>query len=283
LDLHHNLFYGYRGPIIDAGERERQLENNLTKALINTLSLGGEEVWAPFLTEIGIADARDAKFLLQRRELPTGSAKDRRDRELMGISKCESSCVVSPDADSTYGSVPDAWIYGDGFAALVENKTDGDFSPGQMQAHLGRLRQDESKPPRQIRLTWRQLHSMFGKFRLLPGPTGVAKFLIEQFIQFLDYSGMSGFTGFQTEHFRYFLLHDDEDARRWILDQVRSFADFVLANLKAQEPFYDSFKVGNLAAANSFCWAAFGPREYKNVTHQTISLGSGGAPNLREY
>lgn len=41
MDFHHNLFYGYRGPTLDEGARERQLKNNVTKALINTLRLGG--------------------------------------------------------------------------------------------------------------------------------------------------------------------------------------------------------------------------------------------------
>jgi len=50
MDLHHNLFYGYRGPSTDDRDRERQLENNLTKALVNTLRLGGEAVWRGFLS-----------------------------------------------------------------------------------------------------------------------------------------------------------------------------------------------------------------------------------------
>ena len=71
MDLHHNLFYAYRGSNTDEADRDRQLENNLTKALINTLKLGGESVWRPFLAKLGIAGApRD--FLLQRRDLPGG-------------------------------------------------------------------------------------------------------------------------------------------------------------------------------------------------------------------
>jgi hypothetical protein len=135
VDLHHNVFYGYRGPGTDT-DRERQLENNLTKALVNTLSLGGEEVCRAFLAEIGIRGARDVKFLMQRRELPTGRAKDKQDRVLLGISRRESRCVFSQAVDKTSESVPDAWIYGDRFAVLVESKVNGDFSPGQMQAHL---------------------------------------------------------------------------------------------------------------------------------------------------
>ncbi len=87
---------------------------------------------------------------------------------------------------------------------------------------------------------------------------------------------MTGFTDFKIEHFRYFLLHDDDDARRWIREQVTSFADLVLTGLKVVEPFYDAFDVGNLKRDQSECWVAFGPRDYKEVTHQTVSLGSDG-------
>lgn len=57
VDLHHNLFYSYRGASIDDADRERQLENNLTRALINTLELGGETVWRPFLAEVDLGGA----------------------------------------------------------------------------------------------------------------------------------------------------------------------------------------------------------------------------------
>ena len=198
-----------------------------------------------FLAEIGIADARDVTFLLQRCDLPIRSARDRRDRVLLGISRFESRCVFFPGADKRYESVPDAWISGDKFAVLVESKVNGDFLPCQMQAHHEYLTPSGARAPLVDLRTWRQLHSMFEKFLLLPGLTDGARYLIEQFIQFMEYSGMSGFTDFKIEHFRYFLLHDDDDARRWIREQVDSLADLVLASLKAAEPFYDSFNVGD--------------------------------------
>jgi hypothetical protein len=155
MDLHHNLFYTYRGPGTDA-DRDRQLENNVTKALINTLRLGGEAVWRPFLSWLGIANATGADFLLQRRDLPSGHAAHRRRRVLLGISKRKSDWPPSAGAETTYESLPDAWVYGDGFAVLVESKVgDHDFSPQHMQAHLARLGSAEHSPPKIVLHTWR--------------------------------------------------------------------------------------------------------------------------------
>ena len=95
MDLHHNLFYSYRGPTKDLsdGDRDQQLENNLTKALVNTLHLGREAVWRPFLAELGVRDARSATFLLQRKDLNSGRAAHRRQRVLLGISKQSSESM----------------------------------------------------------------------------------------------------------------------------------------------------------------------------------------------
>jgi len=102
--------------------------------------------------------------------------------------------------------------------------------------------------------------------------------LVTQFIQFLEYSGMSGFTGFRREHFDYFLLHDDDEARRWVCEQMADFASQVRVILHEFAPFYEHYDIGNLKISDSYCWVAFGPRHsaYRQVTHQTTSLGSGG-------
>jgi hypothetical protein len=276
MDLHHNIFYGYRGPIPETADRERQLENNVTKALINTLSLGGSAVWRPFLAELGLANAKRAKFLLQRRDLPSASAAKKRDRVLLGICKRPSAWATVQGAEPPYAGVPDAWIYGDGFAVLLECKgSAGDFSPAQMQAHLARLRSRTS--PKVVRKTWHQAHLFFRG--LLPSLTQpLSRLLTEQFIQFLEYSGMTEFTGFQPDHFQYFLMHDDDDARRWVREQMGFFAAQVLGQLRAFVPFYDAYDVGNLGANDTGCWVAFGPPSpsYRAVTHQTISLKSDG-------
>jgi hypothetical protein len=274
VDLHQNLFYSYRGPNTDDADRDRQLENNLTKALITTLKLGGEPVWRPFLAELGLAGVpRD--FLLQRRDLPGGAAS-KRHRVLLGISKEESAWAHGAGAETTYESLPDAWVYGDGFAVLVETKVNGDFSPGQMEAHYGRLQPKDGAPPMLKLTTWKEIHRLFSSF--LPRLTDSASLLlVKQFSEFLEYCGMSGFTGFRREHFDYFVLHDDDDARRWVREQVEDFATQVQAILHRFAPFYEGYEIGTLKRTDSYCWFAFGPPgTYRIVTHQTMSLAANG-------
>lgn len=278
MDLHHNLFYSYRGQNTDTADRDRQLENNVTKALINTLDLGGSGVCCPFLAWLGLMDTPNVKFLLQRCNLPSGTAAEKRIRVFLGISKKKINWADA-GVNGTSESVPDAWIYGDKFVVLVESKiNDAAFSPGQVQAHLARLKSIGHKSPRIVTKTWGQIHGFFE--RLLPSLTDTpsAKLLVEQFIEFLEYTGMSEFTGFRLEHFRYFLLHDDDDARRWIRDQVGYFATRVQAGLCDSALFYEAPDIGNLKLTDAYCWAAFGPRDraYRKVTHQTISLASDG-------
>jgi transposase len=88
----------------------------------------------------------------------------------------------------------------------------------------------------------------------------------------------SKFTDFLREHFDYFLLHDDDDARRWISAQVDDFAAQVEDRLREFDPFYADYDVGVLKLTDKNCWAAFGPprKTYRDVTHQTISLASDG-------
>jgi len=193
MDLHHNLFYSYRGADVAEVDRERQLEDNVTKALINTLRLGGEDVWRPFLAEVGVSEAKGAVFMLQRHDVPLGAAH-RRCRVLLGISTHPSHWSPAADAEEAYASVPDAWVYGDGFAILMESKVVGDFSGAQMEAHLARLRSSEHTQPVVVLQTWRDVHGFFR--RLLPGLAGAPALLVEQFIQFLEYTDVSGFTGF---------------------------------------------------------------------------------------
>lgn len=280
MDLHCNIFYSYRGQSTDEADRDRQIENNLTKALINTLDLGGIAVYAPFLREIGVPDATDVRFLLQRKDLPSGTSVKKRSCILLGIAKHKQESNWGDEvANGTLESVPDAWVYGDGFAVLVECKVgEGKFSHNQMQAHIARLRSLGGVRPNKVLKTWAEIHGIFTRVLRSLRNAPSAMLLVEQFIQFLEFSGMSEFNGFRLDHFHYFLLHDDDDARRWIREQMGYVAVRVKSLLHEFDKFYEDYDLGNLKRTDLSCWVAFGPRDgkYRKTTHQTMSLGSDG-------
>lgn len=283
MDLHHNIFYSYRGVNSVGVDRDGQLENNLTKALINTLCHGGKSIWQPFLANLGIRNVSDPKFLLQRRDLPSRGAAAKQKRVLLGISRKKSTWSPAPHRRPAYESLPDGWVYDDSFAVLVESKVnEAGFLPDQMEAHRTRLWPREGTPPQVILKTWEDVHRLFlGIQKTLVGSTS-SQLLVAQFVQYLEYSDMTGFTGFRPDHFAYFILHDDDDARRWILNQVDHFAAKVLRKLtkisSSCRRFYKDYDVGTLSASDDYCWVAFGPadNQYRPVTHQTVFLGADG-------
>jgi hypothetical protein len=89
---------------------------------------------------------------------------------------------------------------------------------------------------------------------------------------------MSGFSGFRREHFDYFLIHDDDDARRWLIEQARDLAGQLRDKLRPIAPFYEEYDVGKLHKGDAHCWVAFGPgkQKYRQMTHQTVSFWSDG-------
>jgi hypothetical protein len=146
-----------------------------------------------------------------------------------------------------------------------------------MQGHLGRLQSTEGVPPTIALKTWGEIHAFFRG--LLPSLTdAVSRLLVAQLTQFLEFSGMTGFTGFRPDHFDYFILLDNDDARRWVRDQVEDFGAQVVASLRRIAPFYEEHDVGILKLEKAYCWVAFGPRDksYRNVTHQSINLTAAG-------
>ena len=76
---------------------------------------------------------------------------------------------------------------------------------------------------------------------------------------------MGEFTGFKREHFDYFVLHDADDARLWVRDQITDFAAHVRTALRksVDSSFYKHCQVGKMERSKSYCWVAFGPEPWK--------------------
>ena len=219
-DFHENVFYYYRGPRQSRpGQYDQQLEDNTTKALVNTLQHCDPVVALKFLAWLGINATEKVAVQLQRSTI--GKARIRRasQRVLLGLVG-----VPEPSSDSGAAmregpvdgdSRPDAWLYGEDFVVLIESKVGvASLKPSQMQAHLRKLQPNGRHRPRcQVR-TWAEVHQFFAM--CLSELGGKDKWLVEQFNQYLEWKGMTEFAGFEEWMFKLLSRGEDAEEKRLI-------------------------------------------------------------------
>jgi uncharacterized protein YktB (UPF0637 family) len=287
-DFHHNIFYYYRGTQQSDRERERQLEDNTTKALINTLKHCDSKVTFEFLGWLGIKATKPVTLELQKAIISKGEIGNKSQRLLLGIvptKEIKNPCAeLGRTAAGEKDSFPDAWIYGDNFVVLVESKVEGkegaSLELDQMERHYQKLLVDTEQQPDCRIHTWAEAHRFFKNLSDELGDelTPKDKWLIEQFTQYLEWIGMAEFIGLEQGMFNYFATCIDdrnEDDRRWVRGTMRSFAEKILEGLQAVDSsFYQDYDVGRLLLKDDHCWTAFGPKDknYRRLAHQTVSL-----------
>lgn len=255
------------------------MEDNTTKALINTLEHCGPTIALKFLDWLGIAVTGRVRFELQKATIGTGKIQSRSQRLLLGLVPSRGARDPYAGLEETVtekeGGRPDAWLYGDAFIVLLESKVEGPLELDQMQRHFQKLRVGMEGQPRCEVRTWAEAHQFF--VEILPELSGKDKWIVEQFIQYLEWIGMAEFIGLEREIFDYFITHDDEEMRQKVRGTVQSFAEKILGGLQAfDSSFYQSYDVGTLRLKDKYCWVAFGPgdKKYRQWAHQTVSLNA---------
>ncbi len=283
-DFHHNIFYYYRGAHQQEKDKERQLEDNVTKALINTLRHANGRVRKEFLKWLGIPIRADDHIRLVLQRPTIGEERISRKKKRVLVALLPERGDFKPDSDigdaTDYDSRPDAWIYGDDFVVLIESKVIGYIDAKQMNRHFSKLMRDGEPEPVYIEQRWADVHHLFS--RIWHGLNGTDNWLAGQFTEFLEYNNMADFTGFKTEFFDYFFTRDDDDVRKWVRASFADFAMKVQAVLVQFDPFYETFDVGQLKVSDEHAWAAFGPgtekdtKKYRNMAHLMITADSQG-------
>lgn len=269
-DYHHNVFfyYGVRGALLSSkGEalRETQAENNVTKALVNTLIYCSDSVRQDFLEWLGLQANEPYNFRLQTRSIEAKWLSPNAKKVLLGIvppwaSPLDESLIsVAVEGE---GSVPDAWVFGKGWVVLIESKVTTGLDPQQLAYHLVKLR---AGPDRVLQKSWLDIYRFFqGLIDRSPQPD---RFLISQFCNYLEVMGMAGFIGLRPEHFEYFIRRDDPDLKESVRSTMNSLASLVREQIKGE---YPEFRMGRIGYS---CWGTFfkGERQ-QDVAHQTIDL-----------
>ncbi len=227
-NLYRNIFYYYRGPSNRRDEDvDIQVEDNTTKALINTLENSEKGLLSHFLNSIpiDIGQINNVLFDLQ-------VSKER--------------------------SRPDARIQIDHNAVFVESKIDAPLDEEQVLNHLESLSKgyllcitprdgDRDKINRIDRknlrfTTWRNLYSVFEEYRKKASGEKT-KFVLKEFVEYLEAIGMAPFNGWNEKDFEAFLNVEDDpnkELRSRVKDKLEQYLIELKELLKKEGAFTDT-------------------------------------------
>ncbi|MCH7722669.1 MAG: hypothetical protein IIC76_04905 [Bacteroidetes bacterium] len=250
-----NLFYYYRGPTSKPIHLEKQLEDNTTKALINTLEYSSNSLVVSFLSALNIP------------------IKDK----------------SSPQYDlqvSTEISRPDALINLGKTNVFIECKVDAPLDKKQIKNHLRSIgkahlvcitpREDDRKILYSIRdsrlrfITWQKIYEAF--YHLLINNNNIENLIVQQFVKYLESINMAPFNGFQKEDFDAFLNIED-DPQKELRNIVKNKLILYMEELRRELKNIKSFKglvhsVGNLNKDSKVVWGMICKPPVESKVHQ---------------
>jgi len=269
-DFHHNIFYYYGRSNStynprDAKIRETQLENNTTKALVNTLTYCSDSVKEEFFKRLGLKWKAPSNFMLQTKIVDGSYLGPDTKKLLLGIVP---PWINTQDKEPTYEpneseSIPDAWLLCKNCSVLVESKIAGFLNQKQIESHL-KLLHANTEVFKQV--TWEQIYKIFSR---LVVESDVDQFLIHQFCEYLEFIEMAGFVGFKPEYFEYLRSKKFDYEMK---DTIRKAMQTLRLQLKERiGKKYPKSRVGNFQ--EDICWAAFSNAEkHQDVAHVTVEI-----------
>ena len=249
---HHNIFYYYRGRskstaslLAQEEAQHRQVEDNSTKALINVLEHAEPMVTASFLNRFVPSASLDG--LTERSyHLQGGPAASDEKTWLLGLSVLGELDPHAPEARPDGGSRIDAAIHLPGSATvLIEVKVVEYLDPHQLVRHAHEWQIEP--PPADAalwspdgpwrRARWADVYDWATEARLSAAEP-IARFLLDQFCEYLQLVGLAPFAGFRTEHFAWLALPAADrswDIQAEIKANLRSMWEAIFDRLNPDE------------------------------------------------
>lgn len=282
-DPHRNIFCFYRAPrkhIEDSFIFDEQLENNVTKSLINTLEYcNSATALGSFLALIESKIYKDKihldttagkyHFCLQSKPIIFPEVKN---KILLTISNAPSDANINIPNEQP-GSRPDAWIFGDNsFIIMIESKLNTLPNEKQLEGHLKSIGWLNTSYFR-VDLKWSEIYSCL-KSRLSEVVKEPDHFIIEQFLKYMEVIGMAPFEGFTNSDFDFFLVYDEnEDYKPIVKKKLDDFSKLVYEKLPPPlRQFYSERYIGKFTK-ESF-WIAFrrDPKSVSPFNHCNLCL-----------
>jgi len=207
-ERHHNIFEYYRGP-----EKDSPLENNVTKALLNTLELCPTESVKVRFVQWVINEKAGLKLKLEKDtgnlrigilEPPTDD--ERRDANIkimLGVKPYWADKFGKSGVRERARRGYDGKIVGQGWLIAIESKLYGGLNKDQFKT----LKKQLLGKPKEVIVSWQEIHDFFSYlFSDIPVVelNRADSLLIEQFTSYLKAIGQVGFQGFKDKHFSFF-------------------------------------------------------------------------------
>lgn len=244
-DPHKNIFYYYRGPskrVTDDIIYDTQVEDNTTKALINCFDNCSSSLLTHFLNYFNL----DFDFIGKPQLLlQVSKTKSRPDAQIKAIQK------------STY----------------IENKIKAGLDLEQLTNHLAGIAKDDillvitkedikdkiQGLAQTKHIRWLDVYNCFSDY---DQGNYKEKFLIKQFLEYLEVMGLSDFKGFDNDDFDYFINKID-DYKPIIKDKFERFGYKVFDELRDEiKSIYSERYLGNVSKNAEQIW--FGIRKPQN-------------------
>ncbi|AQT68236.1 hypothetical protein STSP2_01392 [Anaerohalosphaera lusitana] len=246
---YRNIFYYYRGPSFRKkdGQWDKQLEDNITKALVNTLENSDRGLLKRLMKRLGI--------------------------------KPKSYDPVLYDLQITEeNSRPDALIKVGSTKIYIESKVDCPLEDEQILNHLQadpdsylvcitpRNRDaailDRLKDKRFHFITWKEVYLLFRPFADKDNDARTA-FILQEFLDFLEATNMAPFSGWKKSHFEAFLNIEDDPKRELRLkvkDNMQSYLEELKQRLGTSGMYGElDVNVGNIRQDSVHCWGILCP------------------------
>ncbi|GEM_PF-1312654 len=233
------------------------LENDVTKSLLNVFQHGDKKILGRFLKMIGNHQSPDS-FEFDFQVTDSKTYRHKKERIMLAIVSSSTKTHQNPDYGVDKG-IPDACIFNNDTAVLIEVKTQSPLVPEQIASHI---KQFLGSATRKRTITWEEISEAFSEEIKTAGKFD--RFLLSQFVEFLDLIGIAEFNGFRESDFMQ-LGEIIRMTREDYLDFKRVFhrkiAKFMSLLDEQVQPFFQfkklAYQVGKVDSGAPVIWSAF--------------------------
>lgn len=288
-----NLFFQFRGPHSSgsADFREKQLEDNATKALVFVLEHSDRElVLGPFLRAVLRLDhsprLNQVEFALQRTDIGRPSVRRR-----VGVALAPRKGLADVPGGHRGQGRPDAWIWSDGeFSLFIETKVSGQVSRQQMDGHARHLVGWAGRARTYTTVTWTDVLVFFSALqRSSRLRDDVSRLLVSEFLRYLHMIAVTDSPVFDQDDFSFFLSRPEERNEFQRAKLTRKLDAFVRTLAEDPEmrkvllavsgkPVAPSALIhpGKLVKTSGSYWITVGAKERRNRCHFTVRVTEQG-------